>query len=84
MNPKLVVIEFSVILLLALFICQSNGNVNYETDSQPKIESSKTKRYSINNQPNHLFHFVQVSTSITILLRNSNLNTLHKFFINNI
>lgn len=64
MKPKLVVIEYSVILLLVLFISQSYGNINHETDTQPKNEPPKTKRYSMNNQPDHLFHFVQVSTFI--------------------
>lgn len=67
MKSKLVVIECGVILLLALLTTQSNGNINYETDTQPKNESPKTKRYSLNNQPDHLFHFVQVSIWIVIL-----------------
>lgn len=68
MKPKLVVvIECSVILLLTLFTSESNGTINYETDTKPKKNSQNTEPQSINiSQPDHLFYFVQVSVYKTI------------------
>ena len=72
MKPKLVIAECNVILLIALFTSQSNGAINYETDTQPKIDTLNTKPQSKNNQSDHLFYFVQVSS-------NYNYNYIVKF-----
>lgn len=62
MKPKLIAIKLSVILVITLLASQSNGNIHYyETHTQTVDDSPKTKRYSMNNQPDHLFFFVQVS-----------------------
>lgn len=71
MKPKLVLIaRSSFILLIALLTSQSNGKINYEIDTLTKNDSPKIKRQFMNNQPEHLFFFVQVSITIIISLRN--------------
>lgn len=69
MKLKVVLIaRSSFFLLIALLTSQSNGKINYEIDKLTKNGSPKIKRQFMNNQPDHLFYFVQVSIRMTIII----------------
>lgn len=60
MKSKIIIIAFLGMLLLVLFATQFTGNVNGEFSNEATFFEYKSQPLRMTDQPNHLFHFVQV------------------------
>lgn len=63
MDLKLVIVEFIALLLITLYTPQSIGKIYNEISTKASYDSYQAKAQHMNDQPNHLFYFVQVIDS---------------------
>lgn len=62
MKSKLVIlIAFIGVLFIILYLTRSNSNVTDTNGPNPKTDTYNAKSQHMNDQPDHLFYFVQVS-----------------------
>lgn len=67
MKTKIIIITCIGILFIVLFMTRSTGVVNHTSEKTTQSSHHQTQPRRLNDQPNHLFYFVQVLMKLFIV-----------------